>query len=137
MGLFGRRKRLSELHRPERAHATGVVTSPNDLTSPLTGLRAAAFHVALYERYTVDSGGHGESGVVHLDPIGALTFGQAILLVTEDEGLLVEVPLEGARFSFQSADRNAQPLERVPAELAAIAARARPRLLPRVADRPR
>lgn len=124
MGLFGRRKPLSALRRPERAVATCVVTSPDDLTSPLTGIRAAAFHVALFERYRMDRGDRSNHGVEHLEPLGAVIFGQTIQLVSDDEGLLVEVPLEGARITFRGADRNVQPLERAPVELAPLAARA-------------
>jgi hypothetical protein len=124
VGLFGRRKPLSSLRRPERAVATCAVTSPNDRTSPLTGIRAAAFHVALFERYHVDRGNRSDHGVEHLEPLGAVIFGQTLQLVSDDEGLVIEVPLEGARLSFRSADRDAQLLERAPAELAALAARA-------------
>lgn len=125
MGLFGRRKPLSALRRPERATATCTVSSPNDLTSPLTGLSAAAFHVALYERYHVDRGARSESGVEHLELLGAQIFGQTLLLVTEEECLAVEVPIQRARITVEGAERNVQPLERAPAEIAALTAQAR------------
>lgn len=122
--LFGGRK-LSELRRPERVTAVGVISSSNDLESPLTGLAGAAFHVGLFERYSLDeAGGRNEGTSEHLAPLGDVVIGDRLLLTSEPEGLLIEVPLERARFSFRVASRAAMPLEVVPPELAAIAARA-------------
>ena len=121
--LFGRRK-LSDLRRPERVRAVGVITSPSDLTSPLTGLRGAAFHVALFERYSLDRNSTAEAERVHLAPLGQVVIGERILITSEPEGLVIDVPLSRARFLSRSNRAAAMPLEVVPPELGPLTAQA-------------
>jgi hypothetical protein len=119
MSLFSHApKRLSDISAPERVTVTATVASPSAFTSPLTGLAAAAFYVSLFQRVTEARQQPGSATVVDaLEPVGAVVFGERLLLAAEPDGQLVDVPLEGARFVYSGAGPAVVPLERVPPEL--------------------
>lgn len=105
---------------PTEVKVEVVVASPNELTSELTGLRAALFHVSLVERLPI----HRENGVAGGDEVadawvdlGAIMWGDTLVL-RDDDGTEVTVVARRAQVGFATPQLSGTPLSKVPAALA-------------------
>lgn len=111
---------------PTEVRVEVTVASPNDVTSELTGLRAALFLVTLVERRPI----YRESGAGSADEVadayvelGSVMWGDTLLL-RDDDGTEVTVVARRAFVGFATPHHGGTPLARVPPELAPMMSRA-------------
>lgn len=111
---------------PTEVRVEVVVASPNDVTSELTGLRAALFLVTLVERRPV----YRESGAGSADEVadtyvelGSIMWGDTLVL-RDDDGTEVTVAARRAFIGFATPHHGGTPLARVPPALAPMMSRA-------------
>src|SRR6188508_2383147 len=123
---------IRDVEGPQRISVTAQVVSSNDVTSPLSGLRAAVLVVNVLERFVAGGNPFGagsdnpqEATADAYRPLGSVVLGTTLELVTEAAARLV-VPVSEA--SFIAA---AQPTAGAsafdsspPPEVAALVARA-------------
>src|SRR5437868_1895589 len=107
---------------PTEVRVQVVVASPNDVTSPVTGMKAAFFRIAVLEREAiVVNGGMGppEEAADLFREIGALMLGDQ-LVFRDDDGTEVTILARRARLGFAAVQHGGTPLSRVPPELQPI-----------------
>jgi hypothetical protein len=120
---------MLDANAPSSVSFDGTVVTPNEITSPLTGKRAAALRVTLLARRVspgprdgetagVDLGGGGGPDV--FTRIGDVWYGTSIV-VADADGREVLVATSGLGLRAATADRGAAPLgTQVPPELAPL-----------------
>lgn len=111
---------------PTEVRVEVVVASPNDVTSQLTGMRAALFLVSLLERRAVyrqgGAGGNEEIADAYVE-LGTIMWGDTLVL-RDDDGTEVTVVARRAFVGFATPHHGGTPLGKVPPELAPMMSRA-------------
>jgi hypothetical protein len=125
MGPFVRRPPQTTLAGVASATLVDVrvrVVSPNAVTSPFTGLRAALFQIDLVERRTsADDEAERRTFDVY-DALGSTIVGDT--LVVEADGALATVVARRAKLVFRTMNEGGAPIATVPPEIAPLLARA-------------